>query len=580
MSSITPSPNTPPKKKELSSELRMVLAFALMGLILFGTQWLYKRLGYATTPPVETKSTQTKAPVAANKAADSRSAIDASLAAGGPDAVSQPVVASNEAEFALDTSVFHIVFTNRGAAVKSWTLRKFQDSHGNALELVNTKAAAKTGLPFTVRFRQNGPTTDLNAALWVAHPAADGLGITYEFSDGQTMASKTFAFTKDGYLVQFADEVKLGGASLPHLVQWRGGFGDMAVDSPEAHQAMIRYDLTDNKLLSEPAKTAKNGPLPLDGSYSFAGIEDQYFTAVFLAPLTNQLKTTLFSDDVGTYVKNEELPFPGVAVGGEGRNQLGLFVGPKQLDELQKVNPKLANVIAWGWFGLIAKPLFLILQWMNAGYVHSYGWAIILLTVGINIAMFPLKLANLKSMRKMQALQPELNKINEKYKGLSMTDPKAQKKQEETMALYKVHGVNPMGGCLPMLIQLPFLYAFYQVLSVTVELRHAEWLWITDLSQPEHLAIRVLPIIMVASSFLMQKMTPMTGGDPSQQKIMQFMPLMWGYFFWSASSGLVLYWLTSNVVGIAQQWFFNKTAPLNTVLIQASNTNRDGRKKA
>jgi len=180
----------------------------------------------------------------------------------------------------------------------------------------------------------------------------------------------------------------------------------------------------------------------------------------------------------------------------------------------------------------------------------------------------------------MQALQPELNKINEKYKGLSMTDPKAQKKQEETMALYKMHGVNPMGGCLPMLIQLPFLYAFYQVLSVTVEMRHAEWLWITDLSQPEHLAIRVLPIIMVASSFLMQKMTPMTGGDPTQQKIMQFMPLMWGYFFWSAQSGLVLYWLTSNVVGIAQQWFFNKTAPLNTVLIQASNTNRDGRKKA
>ena len=574
----SPTPNSP--KKKLTSELRMVLAFALMGIILFGTQWLYKKLGYATATTPETKAQTTTSPaVGTTKPQASKPAMDASLAAGGPDAASQPVVASNETEFALDTSVYHIVFTNRGAAVKSWTLRQFSDSHGNALELVNTKAASKTGLPFTVRFRQNGPTSDLNAALWVAHPQADGLGVTYAFSDGQTTASKTFSFTKDGYLVQFADEVKMGGQSLPHLVQWRGGFGDMAVEAPEAHQAMIHYDLISNKLVSEPAKTAKNGPLPTDGSFSFAGIEDQYFTAVFLAPLTNQLQTTMFSDSVGTYVKNEEVPFPGIAVGGEGRNQLGLFVGPKKLSELQNVNPKLANVIDWGWFGLIAKPLFLVLQWMNAGYVHNYGWAIMLLTLAINVAMFPLKLANLKSMRKMQALQPELNRINEKYKGLSMTDPKAQKKQEETMALYKVHGVNPMGGCLPMLIQLPFLYAFYKVLSVTVELRHAEWLWIHDLSQPEQLAIRVLPIIMVASSFLMQKMTPMAGGDPSQQKVMQFMPLMWGYFFWSASSGLVLYWLTSNLVGIAQQWFFNKTAPLSTVLVQASNNSRDGRKK-
>ena len=344
----------------------MVLAFALMGIILFGTQWLYKKLGYATATTPETKAQTTKSPVAsssaATKAQDSKSSVDASLAAGGPDAASQPVIASNETEFALDTSVYHIVFTNRGAAVKSWTLRQFSDSHGNALELVNSKAAAKTGLPFTLRFRQNGPTSDLNNALWVAHPSADGLGITYEFSYGQTMASKSFSFTKDGYLVQFADEVRMGGQTLPHLMQWRGGFGDMAVESPEAHQAMIHFDLSSNKLVSESAKAAKNGPLPTDGNFSFAGIEDQYFTAVFLSPLSNQLQTTMFSDAVGTYVKNEEVPFPGIAVGGEGRNQLGLFVGPKKLSELQNVNPKLANVIDWGWFGLIAKPLFLVLQ--------------------------------------------------------------------------------------------------------------------------------------------------------------------------------------------------------------------------
>jgi YidC/Oxa1 family membrane protein insertase len=233
---------------------------------------------------------------------------------------------------------------------------------------------------------------------------------------------------------------------------------------------------------------------------------------------------------------------------------------------LGKINPRLEDLIDWGWFGILAKPLFLILQWMTTFYVHNYGWSIILLTVAINIALLPLRIANLKSMKKMQALQPEMAKINDKYKGISMSDPRAAQKQQETMDLYKKHGVNPMGGCIPMLIQLPFLYAFYKVLAVTIEMRGASWLWVGDLSQPEHFAIRFLPLVMVASSFLMQKMTPMAGGDPSQQKVMQFMPLMWGFFFWSASSGLVLYWLTSNLVQITQQWFFNKTGSSVTVI--------------
>ena len=557
----------------------MVLAFVLMGLILFGSQWLYKKLGYAVTPPVaETKQSDTKAKPAAGQPATPPT--EASASAASTQSVAATAAAA-ESEWTLDTSVYHVVFTNRGAAVKSWTLRKFQDNKMKPLELVNAKGAQKDGFPFTYEFRHQKPTADLNTALWVARPSADGLGVTYEFSDGQTTASKTFSFTKDGYLVQFADEVKLGGVGIPHLVQWRGGFGDMAVDNPQGHQASIHFDLEKNKLVSEAAKAAKDGPLHADGTFSFSGIEDQYFAAIFLAPLNNQLQTTTYRDTVATPLTEKEEDFPGIAAGGEARNQLGLFIGPKQMAELQKVNPKLQNVIDWGWFGFIAKALFVMLQWMNTGFIHNYGWAIVALTLAINIATFPLKLANLKSMRKMQLLQPEISKINEKYKGLSMTDPKAANKQQETMDLYKKHGVNPMGGCIPMLVQMPFLWAFYKVLSVTVEMRHADWLWVTDLSQPEHLAIRILPIVMVASSFLMQKMTPMTGADPSQQKVMQFMPLMWGYFFWGASSGLVLYWLTSNVVGIAQQWFFNKTSPPVMVIQTKSPTSsKDGRKRA
>jgi YidC/Oxa1 family membrane protein insertase len=559
----------------------MVIAFVLMGLILVATPYVYKKIGIIPEKAAPAKpAAQTAKPVAPPAPQPESASPSVTATAAPPAGV---IAGASESEWTLDTGVYRVVFSNRGAVVKSWTLRNYKDAAGKPLELVNIRGAEKVGYPFTYDFRAQQPSTNLDKALWVPHPGADGLTIEYEFSDGRTVAKKTFAFERDGYMVQFADEVRLNGAGIPHLIQWRGGFGDVGVTGAAGHQENIRFDLDKKKLVTEAAKAAKNGPVRADGAFSFAGIEDQYFTAVFLPPPNTTLQTTTFNDTVASTADASEQAFPGFAAGGETRNQLGLYVGPKELDELRKVNPRLQDVIDWGFFGFIAKPLFLILQWMNTNYVHSYGWAIILVTILINIAMFPLKLANLKSMRKMQALQPELNRINDKYKGISMSDPRAANKQQETMDLYKKHGVNPMGGCIPMLIQLPFLWAFYKVLSVAIEMRNAHWLWVTDLSQPEHYAIRVLPIVMIVSSFLMQKMTPMTGGDPAQQKVMQFMPLMYGFFFWPASSGLVLYWLTSNVVGIAQQWFFNKTA--GPVAIQAASkkaiaSSKDGRKRA
>jgi YidC/Oxa1 family membrane protein insertase len=167
----------------------------------------------------------------------------------------------------------------------------------------------------------------------------------------------------------------------------------------------------------------------------------------------------------------------------------------------------------------------------------------------------------MKSMKKMQALQPQIAAINEKYKNVGMRDPRKQEQNQEVMALYQKHGVNPLGGCMPMALQMPFLFAFYKVFNIAIEMRGANWLWVTDLSRPESLPIHILPILMIATQFVMQQMTPTnTGGDPAQQKVMKFMPLMFGFMFYSASAGLVLYWLTGNVVNIAQQWFFNRTA--------------------
>jgi YidC/Oxa1 family membrane protein insertase len=289
----------------------------------------------------------------------------------------------------------------------------------------------------------------------------------------------------------------------------------------------------------------------------------------------------LFDDSVATAYNGTEDAFPGVAVGGQARNQMGLYVGPKEGRILETVNPNLSHVIDWGWFRIIAQPLFMMLRVLHDQFIRNYGWSIIVLTLFINLALFPLKIMNLKSMRKMQVLQPQITKINDKYKGVGMSDPRAQQKQAEIMELYKKHGVNPMGGCLPMMIQLPFLIAFYKVLSVSVEMRHAQWLWVADLTQPEHFGIHFLPLIMIVTSVLLQKMTPVpAGGDPSQQKMMQFMPVMMGIFFWSLSSGVVLYYLTSNLVGVGQQWFFNKTAPAIPGGATKTAMTKDGRKKS
>ena len=346
----------------------------------------------------------------------------------------------------------------------------------------------------------------------------------------------------------------------PHLFVWRGGFGDSTVPNAAASRHSIIFDIAENKLVVNNQDYAKAGPVTRSGNFAFAGLEDAYFAIVTLPQGTGATELVTINDPIPNPEGKEE-PVVGGAIGGEGRNRLALFVGPKDYNLLKSVDPRLDGLVDFGWTSFIAKPLFLALKWVNSNWTRTWGWSIILVTVIINILLLPLKITSLKSMWKMSLVAPEMQVINDKYKGLSLKDPKMQMKNQEVMELYKKHGVNPAGGCLPLLLQFPFLFAFYAVLSVAIELRQAGWLWVTDLSQPEHIAIRVLPLVMIATQFLLQKMTPTTGGDPAQQRMMMFMPLIFGFMFYGASSGLVLYWLTGNLVGIAQQWIFNKTMP-------------------
>jgi YidC/Oxa1 family membrane protein insertase len=447
---------------------------------------------------------------------------------------------------------------------------------------VNTAATVEDPYPFSLYMAEHKDLArKLNTGVFQKTVDPDGLGVTFDYSDGHAVARKTFRFQKDNYLAEVTSEVTLDGQPLTNSLQWRGGFGDFTIPTPAAKQQTIYFDLTNNSLKEQAAKAASSGPVTNSGNFSFAGIEDAYFTAVFLPEGNNvTMHEVTFSDTTRTAQIEKPGPFPGAAVSMGAVNHFKVFVGPKDYDTLKRVEPKLEQLVNFGWLSILAKPLFLVVNWFNDNVVHNFGWAIVVVTIVINFALFPLKLSNMKSMRKMQALKPQVDAINAKYKNIKMTDPRKGEQNQEVMDLYKKYGVNPMGGCVPMLIQIPFFFAFYAVLRVSVEMRGANWLWIHDLSQPETLAIRILPIVMIASQFYMQRMTPQANVDPSQQKMMMFMPLIFGFMFYNFASGLVLYYLTSNLVGMGQQWFFNHTEAAQEAArsVEPPKKKKDGRK--
>jgi YidC/Oxa1 family membrane protein insertase len=588
--------SSPPKKtvpvpsgaKDPSMDMRLLLAFVLMGLVLVGTQYFYKPdqkavKPAAATPPAQTQQPQ-QPPAAPQPGAPTPPAAKAAkLAKPGVIPPPQVVAAQNEEPYVVETDLYRVEFTNKGAVVRSWVLKKFKDNTGKPLELVNRAAKDKVWYPFTIDFKDNKDAADsgLNLALFVPKPASDGRGIEYDYSNGHITVKKAFRFTPSSYLVQVRSEAILNNVAIPHLLQWRGGFGDPVVYNAWSTQHTVWFDPAKNKLHTNAASEAKNGPVSVSGDFEFAGLEDNYFAAVQVARSSaSQMELRTYSDTVpAADAKGGEQPHVGAGLGSGAMNDFKLFVGPKDDDLLKSVDPKLGQIVQWGWFGFLAKPIFIALNWINDNWVHNYGWSIILVTILISILLFPLRLSSLKSAKKSQALQPRIQALNEKYKGISIKDPRKAQQNEEMMALYKEAGINPLGGCLPLAMQLPFLYAIYTVLSVSIEMRGAQWLWVTDLSQPEHLPIHILPVVFVATQVVMQKMTPPAPGqDPTQQKMMMFMPLMLGYFFYSMSSGLMLYWLTSNVVGIVQQWVINRVTPVPAAPSTPTTTNKRTRK--
>src|SRR6266481_4254160 len=554
-------------------ERRLLLVFALTFLVIILFQPLLKKyLPQSAAPaPEPPAAAQPSAQTAAS------SVPQASVAVTGVGKQ-----ASAEAETVVENELYRVTFTNRGGLVKSWVLKTYFDEHGKPLELVSN-AAQNYGYPMSLWTYDEAQRNKINSALYVLasdHPVkVERTGgaltapaeVTFEYADQDVAVRKTFGFDHT-YLVHLETSVISKGSQVTALPMWPAGFGDQS--SPSSYAASrIEHQYNDKTERLDIKKIS--GGATVQGPFNWAGVVDQYFAAVFLPDdIQNAAMVTLRHQvDVPRDARN---PKPGetikadvlgVGVGSlRGPSVERLYVGPKSLGVLESVAvptltgapPDLRGLINFGFFGVIARPLFLWLKW-TYGWIHNWGWAIAIQTLIINLALLPLRISSMKSALKMQKVAPQIKAIQEKYKKYSMRDPRKQEMNQEVSALYKAEGVNPVGGCLPMVIQMPFLFSYYSMLGAALDLRQAPWLWIRDLSSPD--PWHLLPIGIIITMLLTQRMTPQPGMDPSQQKMMTFMmPLMLGVISWNLAAGLCLYWSEGNLIALAQQAIMNRTS--------------------
>jgi YidC/Oxa1 family membrane protein insertase len=576
--------------------MRSTMAFMLLAMAaVFGYQYFFMKPKPDQQPPAQTQSQAASptGPSASAPPAAPGQPPNTATTAQGPAATPQ-IAASLETNTTVENEFYKIVFTNRGAQVKNWILKKYFDSAGKPLDLVQAQAAARFGLPLSLFTYEPALTTQLNDALYKvnfggAQPSPTGLllapaAITFEYSANGIDAVKTFHFDSS-YVIGVETKVTRNGVPLRALVQWPAGLGDME----ELHQtSMLRgqmptpsffaWSIDNRDDVQTAAKVSGNNTL--EAPYQYAAVMDLYFAAAFLPDVPDRTTVVTLHNSIDLPADpsdpNSRKTSPavlGIAVGDtSGDTRLRLFAGPKATGILKSVHamgpdgktdgPGLESLIQFGsWLGYIAKPLYLALRFIRnsigAG-PYSWGWAIVLFTAVFNVAFIPLRFMMMKSSLKMMRIQPKVDAIKKRYANLKMNDPKKAEMNTEVMALYKEENVNMYGSCLPMLPQLPLFYGFFRVLYNAVELRQAHWFWLPDLSQPD--PTHILPLLIIVSMFLTQYITPSPGMDPMQRRMMAFiMPIFMGSFLWHYASGLALYWATGNVLNLALQIFINQS---------------------
>ena len=554
-------------------ERRAALAIGISLLILY----LYQAfvLGPRTpVPPAQNTATTSSAP-------SSSASTSSEQAPAGQSASSQPaapveaarpagvVSESAERQIVVDNGKVQAVFSNRGGRLLSWRLKNHLDGRRAPVDLVPADIPANLPRPLSLSLgdaqlssRANDGlyrvTGDDNNRLDVKDKKAT---LIFEFEDeGGLKVRKELAFEPQGYLFTLTTNVSNGGRSVNPTIDWGPGLGDIGASSAGGSFFTGNYVQPPSAIYERDGDVTRLAPKKLaeqlqhDGRFVFAGVDDHYFLAAVVD--SGQARVTYDSvavpgsgDTTRTFVSQSITPAADV-------HTLTFYVGPKELQTLRAAGAggALARAINFGMFTWLVLPLLEALKWLH-GFTNNYGWAIIGLTIVINLAMFPLRHKSLVSMRKMQALQPQIKAIQDRYADLKMTDPARQKMNTEVMNLYRERGVNPAAGCVPMLLTMPVLLAFYSMLSQSIELRGADFgFWIHDLSLKD--PYYVTPLLMGATMFWQQWVTPSTA-DPAQQRMMMFMPIMLTGIFLSLPSGLAIYYLVTNLFQISQQYLTN-----------------------
>jgi YidC/Oxa1 family membrane protein insertase len=576
---------------------RTLLAFGLVMVLIVVAQYFTSRNAPrqqpAAQPPAQAAA---PAPISPAQPTPTSPTTKTRKASNAP-ATATTRAATAETETVVESDQFRVVFTNRGAQVKSWVLKKYFDDKRQPLELVNRVAAPKLGYPLSLWTYDENLRATLNSALYevkASDSTADATNsgdrkllhtVTFDYSEGGLVIHKEFTFNLQpagkkgegalGYTVGVQSSVTQNGAPVTALPAWPAGFGDQTVPASYGSSSAIwRFESNVERTAAGKVSGGATGQQPMQ----WAGVTDQYFAAVFMPDQPQDAVMVSLRGQVAI-PKNLDKPDPsqtvsvdviGAAVGNRAGTTTGrFFVGPKALEVLDRIHatampgeqqgPDLESLVDFGRiFGWLAKPLFIALEWLHDHALSNWGWAIVLMTVLINALMLPLRLSGMKSMMRMQKVKPQMDAIQAKYKKYKPTDPRRADMNKELGELYKREGVNPVGGCLPMLLQMPVWIAFYSMLGIAIELRHAGWLWVHDLSAPD--PYYLLPILTVLTMFALQLISPQAGGDPVQQKLMLvMMPLMFGWFSYRVASGLALYWVWSSVVGILFQIWLNNS---------------------
>ncbi len=544
-------------------EKRHILAIVLSFVVLLLFQAVFFKQAPApknapVTPPA--KTAPVSAPPAASAASSAsqqpaaKPAPEKSVATEAKPLPAGPMVSGTKSQsIVVETSLYKAVWSGDGAVLKSWKLTRYKDDSGNELELVFPGPVAGNRFPLSLAGEDkefddlinNAPFSVSAASLTV--PDGESRELRFEYSDGRgTRVQKIFTFQGGRYDFGVSIDVARDGKKIEPMVLWGPGLGIPA--TPEelkkrfASGMGVAFYASGKVLRIDERKFAPQSALNF---VEWSAYENNYFIALFLEP--DAQGKALFVQEP------REKAAPAFYL--EASIPSRIFIGPKEYSLLRSLGPNTKALVNFGFFGSIAEVLLIMIRWIHK-YIPNWGFAIIVLTFIIKVIFFPLTYSSTKSMAKMQEIQPKLKALRNKYKNAKRDINQRRAMNEEMMKLYKEHGINPAGGCLPMLIQIPVFWGFFRALVVAIEFRQSPFiLWIKDLSVKD--PYYVTPLLMGATQFISQKMTPTTA-DPAQAKMMLIMPVVMTVFFMNFQSGLVLYWLTNNVLQIGQQYLINR----------------------